>query len=183
MPARNDGREGADPKAVSALDCLRPAGARNDGLPGCLASLLTQTTVSAPSPPDCFALRLAMTTARPTRQPPHLNSLVSLTAQTIRNCQIDIIPHCSFIHQPARRDASPASSPSLTRQHTRKDNSPAPTQNYSSLLIAHLSTSPLARPTRNHLSAAIAHSSTSSSHFPASYPLYHPLIANLGLPD
>jgi hypothetical protein len=34
MPVRNDGREGADPKAVSALDCF--ANARNDDSPDTL---------------------------------------------------------------------------------------------------------------------------------------------------
>jgi hypothetical protein len=58
--------------------------------------------------------------ARQTRQFPRLHSLTSLIARTTRDRLIDIIAHYSFVHKP-----SPP------------DDSPAPTQNHCSLLIAH----------------------------------------------
>jgi hypothetical protein len=93
MPACNDGREGADPKAVSALDCFAPG--------------------------------LAMMTARPTRQPPRLHSLVSLIARTPRNSQIDIIAHSSFVRKDALRTTrQPSHIHSLTSPLARTTRQP-----------------------------------------------------------
>jgi hypothetical protein len=75
MPASNDGREGSDPKAISALDCFAPG--------------LAMTTARPRQPPRLHSL--ASLTARTPR-----NSQIDI----IPHCSL-LIPHCSLlIRQP-----------------------------------------------------------------------------------